>query len=43
MDDRVLERRDSRASSSHEPSLEPLRSVDLVKHSVYIHFPKDRN
>ena len=30
-------------SSSHEPSLEPMRSVDLGKHSVYTHFPKDRN
>ena len=37
--------RDSHASSPHEPSLEPTpsRSVDLGKHSVYIHFPKDRN
>ena len=45
MDDRVLERRDSHASSSHEPSLEPTptRSVDLGKHSVFTHFPKDRN
>ena len=32
-------------SSSHEPSLEPMptRSVDLGKHSVHTHFPKDRN
>ena len=45
MDDRVSEHRDSHASSSHEPSLEPTpaRSVDLGKHSVYNHFPKDRN
>ena len=45
VDDRVPEHRDSHASSSHEPSLEPAlaRSVDLGKHSVYIHFPKDRN
>ena len=45
VDDGVLERRDSQASSSHEPSLEPMpaRSVDLGKHSVYTHFPKDRN
>ena len=43
MDDRVPERRDLHASSSHEPSLELLRSVDLCKHSVYTHFPKDRN
>ena len=43
--DRVPERKDSHASSSHEPSLEPTptRSVDLGKHSVYTHFPKDRN
>ena len=36
MDDRVPERRDSQASSSHEPSLEPepARSADLGKHSV---------
>ena len=39
------ERRDSHASSFHEPSLEPTttRSVDLGKHSIYTHFPKDRN
>ena len=45
VDDRVPQRRDSHASSSHEPSLEPppTRSVDLGKHSVYTHFPKDRN
>ena len=45
VDDRVPERRDSHASSSHEPSLEttPARSVDLGKHSVETHFPKDRN
>ena len=42
-DDRVPEHRDSHASSSHELSLEPTRSVDLGKHSVYTHFPKDRN
>ena len=36
---------DSHASSSHEVSLDPtsMRSEDLGKHSVYIHFPKDRN
>ena len=41
MDDRVPEHRDSHASSSHEPSLEPTlaRSVDLGKHSVETHFP----
>ena len=45
VDDRVLERRNSHASSSHEPSLEPTptRSVDLGKHSVETHFPTDRN
>ena len=45
VDDRVPESRDSHASSFHEPSLEPApaRSVDLGKHSVYTHFPKDRN
>ena len=45
MDDRVPERRDSHASSSHEPFSEPTlaRSADLGKHSVYTHFPKDRN
>ena len=39
VDDRVPEHRDSHASSSHEPSLEPApaRSVDLGKHSVYTH------
>ena len=41
--ERVPEHRDSHVSSSHEPSLEPLRSVDLGKHSVCNHFPKDRN
>ena len=43
MDERVLEHRDSLASSSHELSLEPMRSVDLGKHSVYTHSPEDRN
>ena len=45
VDDRVPERRDSHASSSHELSLEPTptRSVDLGKHSVDTHFPKDIN
>ena len=43
MDDEVPEHRDSHASSSHGLSLEPARSVDLGKHSVYAHFPKDRN
>ena len=45
MDDRIPEHRESHASSSHEPSLDPTptRSVDFSKHSVYTHFPKDRN
>ena len=46
VDDEVLESRDSHASSSsHEVSLEPTfkRREDLGKHSVYTHFPKDRN
>ena len=45
VDDEVPEHRDSRASSSHEVSLEPTptRSVDLGKHSVCTHFPKDRH
>ena len=35
----------SHAGSSHEVSLEPTfkRREDLGKHSVYTHFPKDRN
>ena len=43
VDDRVLEHRDSQASSSHGSSLEPTptRSADLDKHSVYTHFPED--
>ena len=40
---RVLEHRDSHATSSREVSLEPMRIVDLGKHSVETHFPKDRN
>ena len=45
VDDEVPEHRDSHASSSHEVSLEPAskRREDLGKHSVYTHFPKDRN
>ena len=45
VDDRVPEHTDSHASSSHGSSLEPTlsRSADLGKHSVYTHFPKDRN
>ena len=37
------EHRDSHASSSHEPSLEPMRSVDLGKHRIFSHFPQNRN
>ena len=42
VDDRVPEHRDSHASSSHEPSLEPTptRNVDMGKHSVCTHFLK---
>ena len=45
VDERVLEHRDTHASSSHTASLEPTskRSTDLGKHSVCTHFPKDRN
>ena len=45
MDDRVPERRDSHASSSHGLSLEPTptRCVDLGEHSLHAHFPEDRN
>ena len=45
MDDEIPEHGDSHASSSHEVSLEPTfkRREDLCKHSVYTHFPKDRN
>ena len=45
MDDRVLEHRDSHASSSLELFLEPTptRSEDLGKHSVYIQIPKVQN
>ena len=45
VDDSFPERRDSHASSSHEPSLEPAlaRSVDLGKQCVETHFPEDRN
>ena len=44
VDDRVPERRDSHASSSHEVSLEPTskRNEDLGTHSVFSHFPKTR-
>ena len=37
-DDRVSERRDSHASSSHVSFSEPPRSVDRGKHSVFYSF-----
>ena len=45
VDDEIPEHGDSHAISSHEVSLEPTfkRREDLGKHSVYTHFPKDRN
>ena len=45
VDDEIPVQGGSHASSSHEASLEPTtkRREDLGKHSVYTHFPKDRN
>ena len=45
VDDEIPLQGDSHASSSHEASLEPTtkRREDLGKHSVYTHFPEDRN
>ena len=45
MDDEIPVHGDSHASSSHEASSELIfkRREDLCKHSVYTHFPKDRN
>ena len=45
VDEEIPVHGDSHASSSHEASLEPTfkRREDLGKHSVYTHFPKDRN
>ena len=45
MDDEFPLQGGSHASSSHEASLEPTfkRREDLGKHSVYTHFPKNRN
>ena len=45
VDDEIPLQGGSHASSSHEVSLEltTKRREDLVKHSVYTHFPKDRN
>ena len=45
VDDEIPVHGDSHASSSHEASLEPTfkRREDLGNHSIYTHFPKDRN
>ena len=45
VDDEIPIQGDSHASSSREASLEPIfkRREDLCEHSVYAHFPKDRN
>ena len=45
VDDEIRVHGDSHASSSHEASLESIfkRREDLGKHSVYTHFPRDRN
>ena len=45
MDDEIPLQGGSHASSSHKVSSEPTtkRREDLSKHSVYAHFPKDRN
>ena len=45
MDDAIPIHGDSRASSSHEVSLEPIfkRREDLGKHNVHTQFPQDRN
>ena len=45
VDDEIPVHGDSHGSSSHEASSEPTskRREDLGKHSVYTHFPKDRN
>ena len=45
VDNEIPVQGDSHASSSHEASLEPTfkRREDLGKHSVYTHFPTDRN
>ena len=45
VDDEIALQGGSHASSSHEVSLEPTtkRREDLGEHSVFTHFPKDRN
>ena len=43
VDERLPECRDAPASSARESPIEPARKAVLGKHSMYIHFPKDRN
>ena len=43
VDERVPAHRDAPASSSRESASEPLRKVVSGKHSIYTHFPRDRN
>ena len=43
VDDSVPDHPDAPASSSRESSLEPRGKVVSGKHSIYTHFPKDRN
>ena len=43
MDDSVPEHRDATASSCHELPSEPRAKVVSGKHSMFTHFPKDRN
>ena len=43
VDGSVPDHRDSQASSSHETSLESKRGVVSSNHSLYTHFPKNRN
>ena len=45
VDDEIPLQGGSHTSSSHEASLEPTTKIceDLGKHSVYTHFPEDRN
>ena len=43
VDDIFPKHRDSHASSSHVEPMPTAKSADLGKHSVYTHFPEDRN
>ena len=43
VDDSVPAHRDAPASSSRESASEPRGKVVSGKHSIYTHFPKDRN